>query len=338
MKTVFILNKTYKNEISFDKQYLHDSGPLFSNDRFLQITQQTFDAHMKVKSKPLFYFMNWWFQTNNYKLNPQISKSKRSLKSWLVEIFFWLCILGLIVCILVGVARPVIDAIVKTVSLGQGRFSGDLIVNGHTIAVGLKGGNDVLKGEVAISQWELIPEVWTYQFKDASVIVPLLFTLIFFFFSFLYIYMIKKIRPRTNKMSLEDYLVARMNMINFFKGIFKKKVNLVHGIKEYNHQFVFNMKIDYNLMRIINYIYSGFFEMNIVMVIDVKDDNEIFDLQKVVKQDFSNLGVIVLQKEDAEKLKSNYQNGTLSADHQNINIINAEEEDKNQETVELDIN
>ena len=340
MKTILIVNKSFRKKRSFDTRFLHDSGTIYSNDRFLKIVRESCDAHIKKKSKILFYFMEWWFQTTNYKLNPEISHAKRSLRSWLIEIFFLFCIVALIVCILAGVARPIIDCVIKSITLSRGQFKGDLIIDGQIIMKnlspsninGLTGGSSILN----VDQWELIPKVWKAYFSSPSVVVLILLVLFFLFFSCLYIYMIKKIRPRTNKMSLEDYLIARMNLINSFKFILKRKVLFIEGIKEYNHRFVFNMNADYNLMRIMNYIYSGLAELNIIMVIDMDSDEKIFELQKVIKQDFDNLDLIIIEKEIAESLKSKYQNGCLNKKTNLININN-KEIDQSQQTQDINI-
>ena len=149
--------------------------------------------------------------------------------------------------------------------------------------------------------------------------------------------MLKKIRPRTNKMSLEDYLVSRMNLINSFKFILKRKVLFVEGIKEYNHRFIFNMSADYNLMRLMNYIYSGLVELNIIMVVDFESDEKIFELQKIIKQDFDNLDLIILEKEVADKLKSIHQNGCLNSKNPSLINISNKEIDQNQEIQNIEI-
>lgn len=337
MKKVLIVNKSYSNKTDFDTRFMHDSGPIYNNDRFFSIAQQTFDAHIKKKSRGLFAFMNWWFFTTNYKLSPDVSKAKKSWKAWLVDIFFWSCIIALFACILAGVAKPVIESIIKTVLLAQNKYSGDLVINGHVIATNLKAsGSDVLSGNSGTEQFEYIPQVWSAHFRDPKVYVPMIFILILFFFSFIYIYRERKIKPRTNKMSNEEYLIARMNMINFFKWILKRKVPLVEGIKEYNHRIIFNMSADYSIMRIMNYIYSGLKEMNIIMVTTFDDDNKIFELQKTIKQDFDNLDVIIVSEETTKKLDSIYQNGILNDKIKTINISN-QEKDKNQDIIDVNI-
>ncbi|UNT66551.1 hypothetical protein IF687_01760 [Ureaplasma urealyticum] len=341
MKTILIVNKSFQKKRIFDTRFLHDSGPIYTNDRFLKIVRESFDAHINKKSKFLFYFMEWWFQTTNYKLNPEISHTKRSLRSWLIEIFFLFCIIALIVCILAGVARPIIDCVIKSITLSRGQFKGDLIIDGRVIAKGLipssasglVGGSSILN----VEQWELIPKVWKTYFSSPSVVVLILLVLFFLFFSCLYIYMLKKIRPRTNKMSLEDYLVSRMNLINSFKFILKRKVLFVEGIKEYNHRFIFNMSADYNLMRLMNYIYSGLVELNIIMVVDFESDEKIFELQKIIKQDFDNLDLIILEKEVADKLKSIHQNGCLNSKNPSLINISNKEIDQNQEIQNIEI-
>ncbi|MCV3743277.1 hypothetical protein OF377_00040 [Ureaplasma sp. ES3154-GEN] len=330
MKTVVIMNKTYEHQKEFRTNIMHDSGPFFHNDRFLNLASQTLDQHVKKKSIPLYYFMNWWFYTTNHKLDPDLSRKKMSIVWVLVNLFFILCIIGLIACILAGIAKPILTASFVSIKLAKSDYVGKLVVNGVTIAEGLTKTGNVAGGALS-DQFEYIPEVWRLTFKDAKVIAPLLLTIFFFFFSFLYIYMQRKIRPATNKLNVEGYLVAKMNLINHFKWILKRQVKFVPGIKEQNHRLVFNMKPDYNLMRVMNYIYGGLHEMNIMMVIDFDDDKDkdIFDLQKTIKQDFDNLTLIVLSKEKANDLVSIYQNGRLSS-----SIINVE---NNQEDVDQNV-
>ncbi|MCV3754124.1 hypothetical protein [Ureaplasma zalophigenitalium] len=321
MKTIIIMNRSYEDQKEFSTKVVHDSGPFFDNERFLRLATQTFDSHVKRKSRLLYVFMNWWFFTTNHKLDPNLSRKKMSLGRLLLNLFFWGCIIGLIGCILAGVAKPIITASFISIKLAKSEYVGDLVINGQIIAKGLNKSGGLLKGDVS-DQFKYIPLVWEYTFKDAKVIVPLVLTLFFFFFSFVYIYMVKKIRPATNKLSVEGYLVAKMNLVNGFKNILKRKVKLTPGIKEYNHRLVFNVKPNYNLMRVMNYVYGGLTEMNLMMLCDFNDDQdqEIMDLQKTIKQDFDNLVLIVLSKKKTDALKSLHQDGRLGVDK--INVLN----------------
>ncbi|WP_031489204.1 hypothetical protein [Ureaplasma canigenitalium] len=324
MKSVLIVNKSYQHLTKFNKDTVHDSGVFTHNDRYLKIVQTSFDDHIKKKSKPLFYFMKWWFENTNYKLNEEISTKKRSLRYILVESFFIICILGLISCILAGVAKPFIDAIIKSINLTLGKFKGDLIVNGQEIVKGLTP-DDLSNGKFEL-QIQYVPKVWEYSFNSSSVIVPLIFTLFFFFFTFIYIYRRKKIIPKTNKMSVEDFLIARMNMINSFKGILKRKIKLIPGEKSFNHRLIFNMNIDFSLLRIMNYIYSGLTELNVVMVVNLDSDQKIIDLKQTLNQDFQNLGMIVIEEENMKNLRSPYMNGFFNQDIELLSPIKENEQ------------
>ncbi|MBO6103575.1 hypothetical protein J6P04_00690 [bacterium] len=123
--------------------------------------------------------------------------------------------------------------------------------------------------------------------------------------------------PKVNSMSIQDYLILKLNLVKKFNQILNKNIPMLKGISQLNHQFVFNMEnvgnsqIYFNL-RLLNYTYSIFSDLNCIMVLMNQDDNAIKELMKIIAQDFSqNLAITIVNSEDTSLLKAKNALGFL---------------------------
>lgn len=123
--------------------------------------------------------------------------------------------------------------------------------------------------------------------------------------------------PKVNSMSIQDYLILKLNLLKRFNQILNKNIPMLKGISQLNHQFVFNMEnvgngqIYFNL-RLLNYAYSIFSDLDCIMVLMNQDDNAIKELMKIIAQDFKqNLEITVVSSEDTNLLKANNALGFL---------------------------
>lgn len=123
--------------------------------------------------------------------------------------------------------------------------------------------------------------------------------------------------PKVNSMSIQDYLILKLNFVKKFGNILNKNIPMLKGINQLNHQFIFNMEnvgnsqIYFNL-RLLNYAYSIFSDLNCIMVLMNQDDNAIKELMKIITQDFKqNLELTIVNSEDINLLKSNNALGFL---------------------------
>lgn len=433
-KSLLISNSTYKNIDTIGLNFTHDSGDAYSLERIYGIINDNIDCQLRAKSRFLGSFVYYWFQTNDYKKNRELSKIKFKNRTIWYNIFFWLSILALVFCIIWGIAIPIINSASNSLSLLQGNFSGVLIANNHIIGYvidpktaasiltsitditdnnypewfnqylnlywinnpvvgysndlsgclrflqdsligtgsqatvsilsiqlqtfiyfsvvgktatleimqswngsyfallpttsyyyGLMANSICLAGN-QLAQTLLIPKIWSAWFSDASVIVSLIFILILLIIVIVYGQLLKNIKPRLNNLSFSEYLMQKMIFIKRFKFLINKRVPMTEGIKELNHQLIFcTDKLGdtsiYFLLRLLNYVYSIFRDMNLMLVINVDSDQKIKSYTKLLSQDFSNLTINIIDNELLNKLNSGDAQGTyFRFDDDKINV------------------
>lgn len=460
-KTVIISNKTYNHMKEVGINYCHDDGNVYTTDRLYGTINETLEYQMRAKNRFLGSFVSYWFQTTDYKKNKKLSNIRPSKSDILFTLFFWACIVGLICCVIWGIAIPIINSAIKSIQLVQGSYTGVLMANNHIIGFvfegkvvasaisvvskatseadapewvkqfyeqywkhnvptgyqntfdsmkqylqtfiigqlgtasatvtympkplqilmyfnvvgqtlnapttagatnwfptfdanklafalndvytknnpyyGLSAGNVCLAGN-QMAQTLLVPQIWIAWFNNAEVIVPLIFTLLLVILVWLYRYLIKKVRPRTNAMSIQDYVMAKVIFAKKWKLLLRKRVPMVEGVKELNHRFLFAAgalgvpNIYFNL-RLLNYIYATFREMNIVLVFPFGDnDAGIAELQKIIAQDFQNIDLTIVDDEIATKFSSldpsgeffRYGGKPMSQDITDIKVVDSQ--------------
>lgn len=418
-KTVLISNKTYGDLKGVGVDYCHDSGVAYTNDRYFSIVNETFDYQLKMKSRLLYWFVSFWYETKDYKKKKSLSNHKYSNAQIIGALFFVGCVIGLIITIIAGLAVPIITSTSKTILLIQGKALGPIYANGFLVgwvfsnseAAGIlsniaadpsKYGITVgdtyqgieitaqvitnLKGQIihfgntymivnltpemqvmlwvainkilsvpgstitaehlshtyvilssdSVGQANIIPQLWDAYFRKANVIVPICFTLFFILVIAAYNYRRKKFLPRMNSMSMQDYISTKILFVKKFRFILRRRLPMVKGIKELNHRFVFNSdalgsgQLYYDI-RLLNYLYSTFMDMNVIMVVNVPDDATIEQLQKIVAQDFDqNIQIIVVDSDKLAQFKSVDGFGYLFNDKYLAEL--------NQDVVSLDLN
>lgn len=433
-KSLLISNNTYKDIHTIGLNFTHDSGDAYSIERVYGIINDSIDCQLRAKSRFLGSFVYYWFQTNDYKKNKELSKIKFKNRTIWYNLFFWLSILALIVCIIWGIAIPIINSASNSLSLLQGNFSGVLVANNHIIGyvVDPKTAASILLGITNITDnnypewfykflslyWEhnpavgytnnlegcllflqdsiigsgsqstisilssqlqafiyfsivgktanvdiinswngmffaslpstsyyfglladsiclagnqiaqtlLIPKIWSAWFSDPSVIISLIFILFLLIIVIIYGILFKKIKPKLNNLSFPEYLMQKMIFIKKFKFLINKRVPMTEGIKELNHQLIFcadklGENSIYFLLRLLNYVYSIFRDMNLVLIVNSEDDQKIKIYSKLLSQDFNNLSLNIIDNDLLKKLNSDDAQGTyFRFDDSNINI------------------
>ncbi len=422
-KSLLISNNTYDKIDTIGLNFTHDSGNAYSIDRVYGIINDTIDCQLRAKSRFLGSFVYYWFKTNDYKKNKELSKIKFKNQTIWYNLFFWLCILALTFCVIWGVAIPIINSASNSLSLLQGNFSGVLITNNHIIgyvidsktaasilmsitsindnnypewfnryidlywnsnaAIGynndlsgcIKFLNDSLIGSGSqttvsilstqlqsfiyfsvvgktatvevINSWNgqyfenllttsyyhglsansiclagnqlaqtmLVPKIWASWFSDSSVIVSLIFVLLLLIIVIVYGKLLRNIKPKLNGLSYPEYIMKKIIFIKKFKFLLNKRVPMAEGIKELNHQILFcSEKIGdssvYFIMRLLNYIYSVFRDMNLILAINIQSDQDINTYAKIIKQDFDNLTINIINNDMLEYLNSDDATGS----------------------------
>lgn len=433
-KSLLISNSTYKDINTIGLNYTHDSGDAYSLERIYGIINDSIDCQLRAKSRFLGSFVYYWFQTNDYRKNKELSKIKYKNRNLWYNLFFWLAILALIVCVIWGIAIPIINSASNSLSLLQGNFSGVLVANNHiigyvidpktaaSIVLGLletqpqnypewfnkyielywvnnapaiyennlegcllflqdsiigSGSQSTISilsdqlqsfiyfsvvGKTAttevINSWNgmyftelsktnyyygllassiclagnqvaqtlLIPKIWAAWFSDPSVIVSLIFILLLLVIVILYGILLKNIKPKLNNLTYSDFLMEKMIFIKRFKFLINKRVPMAEGIKELNHQLIFcadklGDNSIYFLMRLLNYVYSIFRDMNLVLVVDYEDDHKAKNYIKMLTQDFDNLCINIINKDILNRLESDDAQGSyFRFEHNKINL------------------
>lgn len=90
----------------------NDVGRIYSPNRFYSLINEFIDINLKKYGKIILFFINYLLRSNNFKHETSIT-SKKSIFIWLLDIFCWICCAGFFVCLLTGIATPIINSIKK---------------------------------------------------------------------------------------------------------------------------------------------------------------------------------------------------------------------------------
>lgn len=132
-KKILIHNKFYKLDHAIGKDYCHNNDDYQSSDRLYTIIDQVLTCHVKMKSRFVAFFYNYWFYNNDFKKQKSLSSKSANKMRILINSIFWLSIIGLILCLIFGLALPIIKSAFDSYKLFNGDFEGSLVSNGHII-------------------------------------------------------------------------------------------------------------------------------------------------------------------------------------------------------------
>lgn len=132
-KKILIHNKFYKLDHPIGKDYCHNNDDYQSSDRLYTIIDQVLTCHVKMKSRLVAFFYNYWFYNNDFKKQKSLSSKSANKMRILINSIFWLSIIGLILCLIFGLALPIIKSAFDSYQLFNGDFEGSLVSNGHII-------------------------------------------------------------------------------------------------------------------------------------------------------------------------------------------------------------
>ncbi|MDE5617560.1 MAG: hypothetical protein K2I36_01800 [Ureaplasma sp.] len=445
---IIIYNKFYKLDKNTSKAYFHNNGEALNSDRVITITDAILMSHINAKSRFFTFLTNFLFYNNDFRKQKSLSENKVNRFRMLNNILLWGSIIGLIICLIFGIAIPIFNAAADSLQLVQGNFTGSVIANNkiigwvivqdnminvsnslmsklnsltstsdydaffnansdlswfkyyieqyfgprynvfgidalisfrdflsthvfsefkfvnfteefqalayfkmviQTIEIGEIGGNinsiinswnglmftklpssnifygldmnSICLTENKSSQALLVPKIWEVWFKDPSVIVPLVFTLIFIFIVVANYYILRKNKVKYYNMNMYEYLAKKAGFIKKYHFFLNKIVFLNNKINELKHNIILNFdslgSADvYNILRLLNYLYSTVESMNIVLVCKYSDEWKT-QLDKLSKEDTRNLRIDIvnnnLVNEWTDNLKNNNQSFDLKA-------------------------
>lgn len=249
-------------------------GPFFSNDRFYTLVNEFSDSNLKSSSKLLYFITCYFFRSSNYKHNTEGKKSKRKI-IWLVDIFCWLCIIGFVVCLIAGIATPIIVAIT---SIASGKFV------------------DIAKA-------------WQEAFSSAPTIGVLITAIFCFIITVIYIYLQKKVVQVNKNLSLENYIIKKISLLNSMDYLIKsasivnkstntvKNTMRIHSKKNDEPLIILNnleiLKSDqiWTILQMFNVMHKLFDNFNLALIFNDIDDDIFKGLEKIIATDFKNISI-----------------------------------------------
>lgn len=77
--------------------------------------------------------MSFWYGTNDYKKRKELANKKYNRSDLFKRLFYWLCVIGLILTLIFGLAIPIITSATTSILLIQGKAQGVIYANGQLI-------------------------------------------------------------------------------------------------------------------------------------------------------------------------------------------------------------
>ncbi|EGZ31456.1 hypothetical protein [Malacoplasma iowae] len=227
----------------------------YTDERYYYLVNNFIDKQLKQNSKLTFFVISYMFRSNNYKHYTSSINSK-SIWIWIVDIFCWLCMIGFFICLITGIATPIVTAI-KTVDINK--------IITTPLAIGL-----------------------------------LVITIICFLVSSFYIYIMTKIVSKNKTLSIQDFVIKKINYLLKFSFVSDIKSTLKINEKQQEAIILDNIdkldaKTKWNLLWIQNTLYSIFKNYNIYLKFSNISESEFEELSLIIKNDFNNLTIEILE-------------------------------------------
>lgn len=422
---IIIYNKFYELDKNIDKTYFHNNGEALNSDRVLTITDAILMSHIGAKSRFFAFLTNFLFYNNDFRKQKSLSENKVNRFRMLNNILLWGSIIGLIICLIFGIAIPIYNAASDSLQLVRGNFTGSVIANNkiigwvivqdnminvsntlmsklkdltatsdynaffnsnpdlnwlkyyieqyfgprynvsgiqalldfrdflsthvfsefkfvnfteefqalayfkmvtQTIAIGEIGSNidsiinswngllftklpsnnifygldmkSICLTDNKSSQALLVPKIWSVWFRDPTVILPLVLTLVFIFIVVANYYVLRKNKARYYSMGMYDYLAKKAAFVKKYHFFLNKLVFLNNKTKNLKHNIILNFDSlgsgdIYNILRLLNYLYSTIESMNLVLVCKYSNEWKT-QLDKLSKEDTKNLKIDIV--------------------------------------------
>lgn len=132
-KKILIHNKFYKLDQKISKDYCHNNNDIQSVDRLYSIIDQILSVNIKIKNSLLNFFFNYWFFNNDFQKERSLSNKKINKSRLLINLIFLISLIGLIICLIFGIAIPIIQSTSDSIKLLSGKFQGKLLSNNKII-------------------------------------------------------------------------------------------------------------------------------------------------------------------------------------------------------------
>lgn len=132
-KKILLHNKFYKLDQKIGRDYCYNNGEILHADRLYTIIDQVLTLQVKVKNWFLSFLLNYWFFNNDFQKQKSMSKKTINKSRLFINIVFLISLIALIICLILGLAIPIIQSTTDSLKLLNGKFQGNLISNGKII-------------------------------------------------------------------------------------------------------------------------------------------------------------------------------------------------------------
>lgn len=132
-KKILVHNKFYKFDRKISSEYCYNNNGLLNPDRLYSLVDKIINKQINLKNRFISFWFDYWFYNNDFKKNSFIASKKINKTRILINIFFILAIIGLVLCLIFGIAIPIIQSSSDTLKLMTGGFEGSLISNNKIV-------------------------------------------------------------------------------------------------------------------------------------------------------------------------------------------------------------
>lgn len=273
---VFVSGKNMPHSPAQLRETAARHGQYYSSDRFYTLANCLMTEAVRRASKTMSLVMSFLFRSYNYKHNSHLYvKPPRWIIA--VDVFCWLCVVGFVVCLIMGVARPLISAIIAI----------------STNPIGSP-----------------VTETFARMFSSSGSIASVVVCLICFAVALTYIYVLKNIVKANRGMSLGDYVCRKLSFIRRFgswarlddkfrRGMKLDKLNkkAEKQVKNFrpgtfvilSDAQVMGSSDRWLVMQVLDILYRLFPDVGIFLEFSDFDSGSLESLKKIAENDFKNI-------------------------------------------------
>lgn len=251
---------------------------LFSSDRYYTWLNSQIDLRLRYTNKLSYLLISFLMRSNHFRHNTN-NIIKKPFWLLLIDIIGWLSMIAFVICLITGVATPIISAVNATINIGK---------DNTTITT--------------------VAEAWQQAFGNGQTIVALVFTVITLIIGSIYLYALTKVIPKNKSLSIKDYVSKKIDYMVKFNIFVKTEQQINHSLEKAKQklkikdQIINNIVFEkaeilndadrWQILQINNIIFKMFTNFNIILKFENVDENYIKAIQEIVAIDFENINLI----------------------------------------------
>lgn len=251
---------------------------LFSSDRYFTWLNSQLDYRLRYGNKFCYIIISFLMRSNHFRHNTS-SIIKKPIWILLIDIICWISMIAFIVCLITGVASPIIDAVNATLNIGK---------DGSTI--------------------NSVKEAWQNAFNTGGTIVALVFTVITLIIGIFYLWIITKVIPKNKGLGIKDYVMKKIDYMIKFRFFIKteqqmnKQLDKAIEKLKLKNIIINNIIFDkaeilgdadrWSILQINDVVFKYFMKFNIIIKLQNLDQKYVDEIKKVVEIDFKNIKLV----------------------------------------------